>query len=82
MISQFDGVPVMWQPQASKIMEFSAPPDPNGRPCVPTQHRRSRLPLTNSAGIQRLYPKTSRVFWMGCHGAFAPSVAISSKREE
>lgn len=38
---------------ASETMEFSTPRDPSGRPCLPTHHRRSRLPLTNRTIIRR-----------------------------
>lgn len=41
----------------SKIEEFSTPRDPSGRPCLPTRHRRSRLPLTNSASIPGAVPE-------------------------
>jgi hypothetical protein len=44
-------------------MEFSTPRDPSGRPCLPTHHRRSRLPLTNSASIPGPCPRRSRVCW-------------------
>ncbi|EMF56381.1 transposase IS4 family protein [Streptomyces bottropensis ATCC 25435] len=47
-----NGTP-LWFSRASKIMEFSTPHDLPGRPCLPTHHRRSSLPLTSSVSIQR-----------------------------
>src|SRR5262249_19186104 len=39
--------------------------DPSGRPCLPTHHRRSRLPLINSASIPGPCPRRSRACWSG-----------------
>jgi len=47
-------------------MEFSTLRDLPGRPCLSKCHRRSRLPLTNSASIPGSCPRRSPACWSGC----------------
>lgn len=65
MTCQLSGHPGTRQARAPKIMEFSTPRDPSGRPCLPTHHGWSHPILTNSAGIRGTHPQTCRACWNG-----------------